>query len=153
MAKGRPSKYLTVVKPRFDEIEQWVRMGCTDKEIAKALGVGITVFCGYKKDYPELKELISRTRQNNIDALKAALYKKAVGFTYEETETVYDGVNTKTITRTRVSLPSESAALILLKHWDRNDDGSAKWYNDPATYKLKEKEYLLKKETFEQESW
>lgn len=153
MPGGRPNKYITVVKPRFDDIVKWVKMGCTDKEIAKALGVGVTVFCGYKKDHPELKELISEARENNIDALKAALYKKAIGFTYEEVEKIETGDDVKIITRTRVSLPSETAILILLKHWDHNDDGSAKWFNDPATFKLKVKEYELKKESLKDETW
>lgn len=154
MAKrGRPNKYITVVKPRFDDIVEWIKMGCTDKEIAKALGIGVTVFCGYKKDYPELKELMSKTRQNNINALKAALYKKALGFQYEESERIEDSEGVRTITRTKTCLPSETAILILLKHWDRNEDGSAKWKNDPATFELKLKEYELKKDSLESEVW
>ena len=39
MAGGRPSNYEKLVKPRLKEIEEWRRIGWTESEIARELGV------------------------------------------------------------------------------------------------------------------
>lgn len=151
---GRPNKYLSNVKPRFDEIKDWVAQGVTDKEIAKMLGINKATIVEYKNKYPEFNELIKNGRKENVEELKNALFKKAIGFQYTETETTInsDGSKkTKTIKKT--ALPSETAILILLKHWDRNEDGTAKWMSDPATFELKKEELKLKIEQAENNNW
>lgn len=151
---GRSSKYETHVKSRFDEIRKWVQEGATDKEVMKALGVTVSTFYDYMHKYPEFAKLMREGRSERITELVNTLYKKAIGFQYEEVEEIVDedgNVRTRTIRKT--SLPSETAALILLKHWDKNEDGSPKWSNDPATFELKKKELELKKENFEISQW
>ena len=151
---GRPNKYLTDVRPRFDEIRGWVKEGITDKDIAKLLGINKSTLVDYKNKYPELNELMKTERQKNVEELKKTLYKKAMGFQYTETEVTEDAegnVKRKTITKT--ALPSETAILILLKHWDKDEEGKPKWMNDPATFKLKTEELQFKKESFENNNW
>lgn len=147
---GRPNKYLENVKPRFDEILEWLKIGATEKEIAENLNVNQKVFCGYKKQYPELNELIKKGRKAPVQAIKAALYKKAVGFTYTESKFIESEKNgiTKEV-YTKYSAPDPTAALMLLKHWDKENE----WTSDPASLKLRKKELELKEKQVEQEVW
>lgn len=155
MAKrGRKSKYETLVKPNFGKIKKLVEDGATDKEIIDFIGITSSTFYEYMNKYPEFSELMRTDREKNIEMLKDTLFKKAVGFQYTEYEETKDpdgNVRARKITKT--ALPSETAILILLKHWDKNQDGKAKWANDPATLELKFEELKMKKEHFEKDDW
>ena len=151
MAKN---KYELYVLPKFNEIKQLVQEGATDKEVMDFLGVKKSAFYEYMSKYPEFMELMRNSRKQRIRELKNSLFKKAMGFQFQEVEEVTDSEGyTKKIVRTKTSPPSETAILILLKHWDRNEDGSPKWMNDPATYLLKLEELKLKRENAEKEDW
>ena len=149
---GRPSKYYTHVLPRFGEIKEWLRIGVTDKEIAQHLGISQDSFCEYKHKFSEFSELIKKERQNPVLQLKAALFKKAIGFKYEETTIVDSEKNGRTTTQyIKTALPDPAAALILLKHWDKDTE----WASDPATLAIKKAELKLKQEQIinESEGW
>lgn len=159
---GRPSKYDNDVKPRFKEIKKWLEIGATDKEIAENLGINKATICEYKKKYPEFNELIKEGRKAPVQAIKAALFKRATGFTYSEKKTVFkqimvDGADDEEIPATLVqteiyekySQPDPASCLILLKHWDKENE----WSQDPATLKLKKKELELKKKHLESVEW
>lgn len=170
---GRPSKYESEVKPRFSEIKEWLTIGATDKEIADNLGINKGTFCEYKKRFPEFNEFIKNNRKMPVQAIKAALYKRATGFVYSEKKTVVEyeelsadlkealtqlGIDTAKIEQRKLvreemmektALPDPASAMILLKHWDR--DGG--WTNDPASLDLKKQEFELKKQHLESEEW
>lgn len=151
---GRPNKYESNVKPRFAEIEEWLKAGATDKEIAKNLGVNQKVFCKYKNEYNELNELVKNGRISAVQQIKAALFKRAVGFNYEEKKIIDSERNGKTTeTYIKTALPDPASAMILLKHWDKDENGNAKWCSDPAMLELKKKELELKKKHIESEVW
>ena len=147
------SKYESDVEPRFNEIKAWLEQGATEEEVAFNLGIAQQTFIEYKKAHSELSELVKSSRRKVVQQIKAALFKKATGFHYTETVTVMNEKGTQVTTYNKYAQPDSSAALILLKHWDKNDDGDAKWFNDPATYKLKLKEYELKKDHMESEDF
>lgn len=151
MAKvGRPNKYETNVKPRFPEIKEWLKAGATDKEIAENLGVNKNVFCKYKSEFNELNELCKNERQKAVQEIKAALFKRAKGFVYIETKVVEDNEGRwKKETYTKQALPDPTSAMMLLRHWDKENE----WTNDPATLELKKKELELKKEHLERTEW
>lgn len=147
---GRPNKYDTNVKPRFNEITEWLQIGATEKEIAENLGVNQKVFCKYKKQYSELNDLIKKGRKQPVQAIKAALYKRAIGFTYTESKFIEDDEgHWKKETYTKAALPDPTAAMMLLKHWDVDQE----WTSDPASYRLKKEELELKKKHMESEEW
>lgn len=147
---GRPSKYDSDVKPRFEEIKEWLKIGATDKEIASNLGVNKATFCEYKKKYPEFNELIKEARKAPVQAIKAALFKRATGFNYTEQTITDSEKNGKTIqTNYKYALPDPTSALILLKHWDKEIE----WCQDPATLRLKKQELDLKKQQIESGVW
>ena len=147
---GRPSKYESNVKPRFAEIKEWLKNGATDKEIAANLGVNAKVFCRYKAENSDLNELIKNGRQTAVQEIKAALFKRATGFMYQEKKTVVSEKNGLTIeTYDKYAPPDPASAMILLKHWDK-DSG---WTQDPQQLELKKQELELKKKHLESEDW
>ena len=147
---GRPNKYLTNVKPRFDDILEWLQIGATEKEIAENLGVNHKVFIKYKQQYKEINELVKNGRRKPVQAIKAALFKRATGFTYTEEKYIADSEGYwKRETMTKTALPDPTAAMMLLKHWDK-DSG---WTSDPQSLELKKEELELKKKHMESEEW
>lgn len=159
---GRPNKYETHVKPRFDEIAEWLESGATEKEVAENLGINKSVLCKYKNQYKELNDLVKNSRKKPVQAIKAALFKRAIGFHYTEKKVirkqiVLDGEDEQSIPATLVqteeytknALPDPTAAMMLLKHWDKEEE----WTSDPASLKIKKEELELKKKAAESEDW
>lgn len=150
MKTGRPNKYFTHVKPRFEEIKEWLKAGATDKEIAENLGVNPKVFCKYKSDFTDLNELCKNGRLKAVQEIKAALFKRATGFSYKEQKVINSEKNGLTVeTYTKYALPDPASAMILLKHWDKDQE----WTQDPALLKIKKEELKLKKEQMESGEW
>ena len=150
MKRGRKNKYETDVKPRFKEIAEWCKLGATDKEIIENLNISKDTFYTYKKNHVEFSDLIKKSRKSVVYQLKAALFKRATGFKESEITRVIDpdGGMTETI-KERYYAPDPASALILLKHWAKNEG----WTNDPAQLDLKKKELEYKKEMAIKDEW
>lgn len=147
---GRPSKYDTHVKARFPEIKEWLQTGATEAEIAENLGIHKSVFCKYKNQYKELNDLCKNGRKKAVQEIKAALFKRATGFTYTETKLIEDSEGYwKKETLTKAALPDPTAAMMLLKHWDKETG----WTSDPQSLELKKEELEIKKKHIESEDW
>lgn len=176
MAKrGRPSKYETHVKSRFEEITKWVKAGATEKEIWTNLYISKSRFYEYKSKFQEFKDLLKNNRTQPVEDIKAAMLKRAIGFQYTEKkkvsqyvelpdeireylpEEVLNSMNSPKLVRIeetiKTALPDVAAGLVLLQHWDKDKDGKTKWSRDPAQLELKQKEFELKKEQAENENW
>lgn len=174
---GRKSKYETDVKVRFKEIKKWLESGATEKEIARNLGIAMSTFSDYKNKFSEFSEFLKNNRKQPVEEIKAAMLKRALGFEYTEKKTTKQkielpdelkdmlenyGVDIAKIQRPilikteetiKNALPSETAGLILLKHWDKDKNGKAKWTGDPASLEIKKEELKLKKEQAENNNW
>ena len=139
------SKYETHVQPRLKEIEEWVKQGATDEEIAKALSISMASLYSYKAKHKEFLEAFARARAKIVIDIKDALLKKALGFTYEEEKKVgkkdKNGENIVLVEKyTRYSPPSETAAAMLLRNYD------PEWRDtDNATAELRKQAQELKK--------
>ncbi|HDZ25065.1 MAG TPA: helix-turn-helix domain-containing protein [Candidatus Aminicenantes bacterium] len=72
------------IPDKLDAISGWCVMGATDEEIYTNLGVGKTTFNKWKKDYPELSELLKRKKPIANAAVIGAIYRSARGYDYEE---------------------------------------------------------------------
>ncbi len=141
---GRPSKYEREIKPHLEDIRKAVEAGATVEEIAKAFGIAVSTLHRYKAEKKELQDAFARGRENVIIDIKAALLKKALGFSYEEKKqyiTESDGVKKKhTEITTRYSPPSETAAAMLLRNY------SSEWRDtDSASSELRKQEHELRK--------
>lgn len=142
---GRPSKYETEVKPHIEEIRKAVESGATMEEIAKAFGIAVSTLQKYKAEKKELSDAFARGREKVVIDIKAALLKKALGFSYDEEKRVgkkdKDGEQIILVERyKRYCPPSETAARMLLNNYDED------WHdNDNATATLRQQELELKK--------
>ncbi len=174
---GRPNKYETHVKSKFEDIKKWLQLGATEREIAKNLGIAESTFMDYKNKYSEFSEFLKENRKKPVEEIKAAMLKRALGFQYTEKKTVkqraefpdwvkdklealdidVDKLERPILIRTeemlKTALPSETAGLILLKHWDKDKNGKAKWTGDPASLEIKKEELEIKKQQAENENW
>lgn len=63
MAKCR---YFDCVQPYLDTIRKKVREGVTEVEIAKSLGISKATLENYKRDFPELREALSKDKGADV---------------------------------------------------------------------------------------
>ncbi len=84
---GRPNLYNSHVKPRLLEVEEWYSKGATDAEVARNLSVGLSNYYRYKARFRYLREAVKRGSDVATDAVEAALFKRAMGYTVEEVHT------------------------------------------------------------------
>ena len=151
---GRKDAYETKIKPRFDEIREWLINGANNDNIAHNLGVSKVTFYKYVKDKNELSELLKSGRVAIVAQLRSALIKKALGFEYSETKIIEredpeTGEKVKTVeTYNKKSLPDVGALNLALKNYDPEN-----WSNDPQGDAIKREELELKKQKLEKEDW
>lgn len=170
--RGRKNRYETHVIPFFQQIEEWLSNGATERQIAEKLGIGYSTFNGYKANYVELAELLKKGRRNLVSELRGALVKRAIGFDYTETKVVREQVElpdnirnfllsnnftpeeidraelVKTEIDRKYALPDVAALNLALKNYDKED-----WANDPQTLELKKEELELRKKQIESNLW
>ena len=153
---GRPSKYETHVKPYIKDIRKWVKAGATDEEIAKGLGVALSTLSSYKNQFSELSEAFARGRVNVVLDIKAAMLKKALGFTYEEKKQYIkqgeDGEKTQyTEINQRYCVPSETAGAMLLRNYDPNWKDRDSISNEMRKQELELRKAIAKSSNFDLE--
>ena len=81
------SKYESHVKPNLDLIQDWREQGYTEKQIADELNVAYSSLSSYKIKYPELLEVLKKTKQKLAVRLKRTLYQEC---SYYETTEVHE---------------------------------------------------------------
>lgn len=74
------TKYDTLVKPRFDEIFNWLRTGATRYSIAEKLGIHYNTFTRMEHEYVEFGELIKNALTSSCEIIYHNQFKKACGF-------------------------------------------------------------------------
>lgn len=95
-------------------------MGLTNEQIAKNIGVNADTFYTWLKKYPEISESIKKGKAPIDFEVENALFKRAIGYEYEEVETIIeeiDGKQRKRIKKIKkVALPETSAMIFWLKN-------------------------------------
>lgn len=141
------------VKENLNLVAKWARDGLSEKQICKNLKIGTTAFNEYKKRYPELVEVLKKGKEPFITEIENALVKRALGFEYDETKTyvkIEEGKEVKYQEKTRKYYPPDVAACsILLKNKDRDENGKAKWSDNPAKLEIDRALADLKKQVEE----
>ena len=143
--KGRKSAYDTRIEPHLAKIREWVKGGATVKEIANALGVAESTLHKYMAEKTELAEAFACGRANLIIQIRAALLKKALGYTYEEKkQSIRKDEDGEKVTYTEITTkhqpPSETAGAMLLRNYDDS------WLDrDSTTTQLKQQELELRR--------
>lgn len=101
-------------------IEGWARQGLTDEQISKNMSVSYSTFREWKKKYSALSAALKKGKTPVDFEVENALLKRAMGFEYEETETIIeeiDGKQRKRIKKIKkVALPETSAIIFWLKN-------------------------------------
>ena len=144
MARGRPPKYEMYVKPRLEEIKTWAKAGATNIEIASALGIAKSTFCDYVNKYPELSDSLKTARMSGVPEVKAALFKRAIGFEYEEVRSgeriTKDGETVPYVEIVKkYALPDVGACQTFLRNYTEDFRD-----RDKQTYSFKETELRLR---------
>ncbi len=112
----------TAYDPRkLELVEGWARNGLTNAEIAANLGVTAATLYDWQKAHPEFAQALATGREVADLLVENALFRRAVGFSYDETTREakpnpdtgrYELVVTKVVTKTVV--PDVAAAMAWL---------------------------------------
>lgn len=118
IAKGKYHAWLQ--EDNLIRIESWARMGLTDEQIAKNMGVNKTTLYDWMKKFPDISNSIKKGKAPIDFEVENALFKRAIGYEYEEVETIIeeiDGKQRKRIKKIKkVALPETSAMIFWLKN-------------------------------------
>lgn len=120
MARG---KYQEWIKPDgLLQIESWASMGLLNKEIASNMGVKEGTLNNWCLKYSEISEALKKGRKPVVRELENAIFKKAKGFEYEETDIYIDPSSDgqkveKIIKHKRYAQPDGSTLMFLLKNY------------------------------------
>lgn len=79
--KAARGKYESHVLPRLEFVKAAARMGNSEEEISKQLGVSYSTFREYKKKHPELQAALSEGADDANGAVVNALHRRALGYT------------------------------------------------------------------------
>lgn len=112
MATGRPSKY----DPDRHSLwaEGLAKLGKTEDEIAAAFGISRSTLHEWKKAHPELSVALKIGKSEADTTVERSLFKRAIGYEYEEVKIVNDGERTeKTIKQVA---PDTTAQIFWLKN-------------------------------------
>jgi len=124
------------VQEKLMLVEKWARDGLTKVQICKNLGISVAALNKFKKQHIELVNALKKGREIAVTEVENALFRRALGYDYEEVKTsirVVDGVETKFTEKTRKHMPPDVAACsILLK----NKDKERGWSDNPQKLEL-----------------
>lgn len=100
-------------------IAGWRQAGCTIKEICTKMGVDIRTLRAWKKKCPQLDEILSVGKDIATVRVVNALFKRAVGYEYEESvQELIEGQMVTTKIYTRHMPPDTKAILAYLYNRD-----------------------------------
>jgi len=124
MAKGKYKQWIT--KEGLTALKMWAKLGLTDKDIATNMDINVSTLYEWKNKYTEIKESLTHAKAVADSIVENALYKRAVGFRYDEVtkENKYNGKKDKyelTITKvvTKMVVPDTTAQIFWLKNRKR----------------------------------
>ena len=118
MGKSGPKpKYATDVQPRLETIRAWRRCGLTHEEIYANLRIGSSAFYMYKARYQELFDALRVAADDANAQVVNALFKRAVGYEYEEKKTIQEigsegKPSGKRIEITQKQMPPDVGAIV-----------------------------------------
>lgn len=157
MAKrGAKGKYETLVKPYLTEINDKVRQGITEAEIAKALGISVASLHNYRNAHKEFADALSKDRGADVlQGLINAGIEAAKGCYIENEQSVYtvdengNPVLEKVI-KNKVWQPPNPA---LNKFYVQNFGREQGFSNDPLQYELKKQKQEFDEKLEKAKNW
>lgn len=117
-------------------IEGWARKGLTEKQIAHNMGISVRTLSNWKNKYIAINSSLKKGKEVTDFKVENALYKRALGYEYEETETYFEEVEGKQKKRVKKikkqALPDVTAMIYWLKNRQPDD-----WRKTAPDYKNK----------------
>lgn len=126
IAKGKYQKWLDPDGRAL--IEGWGRRGLTNEQIAHNMGISRSTLDVWCKTYPDISDALKSSKEVADINVENALYKRAIGYTYEEVRQEIDDRGKKKIIKTIKQIPPDTTAQIF---WLKNRQ-SDRWRNRPA---------------------
>lgn len=153
MAKCR---YFDCVQPHLDTIRKKVREGVTEVEIAKSLGISKATLENYKKDFPELREALSKNKGADVlERLINAGIESACGCYKENEQTFYkmDENGEPVIEKVIVFKQWQPANQSLNKFYVQNFGREQGFSNNPLEFELQKKKQEFMEKLERQKNW
>lgn len=146
MAKSK----LDIIKNNLEQIKEWKKLGATDQQICKQLGVSLSTWYKHIKENSHISDTIKTGQEFFVLELKGELARKAFKHTLKTVKTykkkdLVTGHETQYTEILKKEVDGDTGALhLLLKNLDR-ENWSENWQN----YDLKKQELEIKKEQAE----
>src|SRR5690625_2008857 len=126
---GRRGKYHEwLTEEGLTKLGGWARDGLTDEQIAKNIGISRSTLSEWKKKHPDILDTLKKNKEVADIQVENALFKRALGYEYEEVKTLIeevDGKKKKKIEKTKKHVPADVSAG---SFWVRNRKGKT-WSN------------------------
>lgn len=118
MAKNKYEEWIT--DEGLLKIEGWAKDGLIDRQIAKNIGISEQTLNNWKQRFPLLFESLKKGKEVIDRQVENALLKRALGYEYEETQTLIEKNGTrevKKVVKTKKTVPPDTTAQIF---WLKN---------------------------------
>ena len=106
------------LESRLKAIAEMVSKRATQREVAEYLGITVKTIIKLRKAHPELDKAFQYGDEEMKDKLVDAIYQRAIGFEYEETQTVIEetssGTKKRLVKTKKKALPDIGAIKYLL---------------------------------------
>ena len=126
MAKSKATEWLT--DDGLLRLSAWARDGLTDEQIASNMGIAIRTLYVWKEKHVQIVHALKTSKALADIAVENALYKRALGYEYEETTKEANGAGEPTKLKSiRKHVPPDVAAMII---WLKNRKPDT-WRDNP----------------------
>lgn len=102
--------YNRIALPRITEIVHWFRKGWTERSVCAELEICPNTWRKWKKKHADFLELIQAARKQLTVNVENALYKRAVGYDYEEVRVEKMKDQIKTV-KTKKHMPADPSSM------------------------------------------
>ena len=118
MARSKYKEWLE--EEKLILINGWAKKGLTEEQISKNMGIAYSTLREWKKKYPAIEAALKKGKEVVDYEVESALFKRAMGYEYEEEKTYIqevDGVQTKRKEIIKKQIPPDTTAIIF---WLKN---------------------------------
>lgn len=101
-------------------INGWAKKGLTEEQISKNMGISYSTLREWKKKYPTIEAALKKGKEVVDYEIESALFKRAMGYEYEEEKTYIQEVDGKVTKRKEIykrHMPGDTTAQIF---WLKN---------------------------------
>ena len=154
--RGARSKYETCVKPYLSAINDKVKQGVIEADIAKSLGISTASLNNYRNLYPEFREALSKDKgADALNDLINAGIEAAKGSYKENEQTVYimDEDGNPVIEKVIVNKVWQPPNPALNKFYVMNYGKAQGFSNDPLAHELKKQKQEFDEKLEKAKNW